>query len=213
MPKSVELRDMKPILRDLPMPIETPRLYIRPPKEGDGIAMNQELILSYENIKHTMPWAKNKPTVDDSEEFVRQAAANWILKKNEEPYLPLFIYDKKNEFIGSTGYHHIDWAVLCLEIGYWISDRHANQGYMTEAVNGITQYAFKELCAKRVAITCAIDNVRSKKIPERLGFVHEATLKANRVHPDTSLVTDTLIFARYDLRDIPELSVQWRKHG
>jgi hypothetical protein len=50
-----------------------------------------------------MPWAKEKPSIDDSEEFVRQGAANWILKNNDEPYLPLFKFDRKtNQFIKVT---------------------------------------------------------------------------------------------------------------
>lgn len=32
-------------------------------------------------LKHMMPWAQTIPSVDESEAFVRQATANWILKK------------------------------------------------------------------------------------------------------------------------------------
>lgn len=32
-----------------------------------------------------MPGTKEKPSVEESEEFARQAVANWILKNNDEP--------------------------------------------------------------------------------------------------------------------------------
>ena len=168
---------MKTILLDLPMPITTPRILLRPPQLGDGVALNAAVLESFDNIRHTMPWAKEKPSLDESEESVRQSAANWILKKDEEPYLPLFIFDKQNNnLIGATGFHHIAWEVPCLEVGYWIRNQYSGQGYMTEAVNAITQYAIKQLKMKRVAITCDIDNVHSSKIPEKLGFQLEHTI-------------------------------------
>lgn len=204
---------MKPILLDLPMPIITPQLLLRPPRPGDGIALNTAVLESYDNIRHTMPWAKERPSLEESEEFVRQSAANWILKKDDEPYLPLLIFSKKdNILIGATGYHHIIWEVPCLETGYWIRTQYSGKGYMTEAVNAITQYAIKQLKMKRVAITCDIDNVRSKKIPQRLGFQLEGTLKANRLKPLTDEVSDTVIFARYDVNNLPTLTVSWGKN-
>ncbi len=69
---------------------------------------------------------------------------------------------------------------------------------MTEAVNALTQYAFKQLGMKRIAISCRIDNIRSKKIPERLGFVLEGTLRNNRRKPLTNEISDTLIYAKYE---------------
>jgi ribosomal-protein-serine acetyltransferase len=199
----------KPILLDLPTPIITSRLILKPPQIGDGIAVNEAVLESLGTLKPFMPWAKEKPSIDDSEEFVRQAVANWILKNNDEPYLPLFLFDRNNgRFMGGTGYHHYDWTVPCVETGYWIRSSCANQGFMTEAVNAITQYAFKQLRVKRIAITCDIANERSKKIPERLGFTLEATLKSNRIKV-TGEVSDTLVFARYDLESLPNLLVTW----
>jgi len=74
---------MKPILLDLPTPIITPRLILRPPQIGDGIIVNEAVLESFDELKQSMPWAKEKPSVEISEEFVRRAAENWILKRNE----------------------------------------------------------------------------------------------------------------------------------
>ena len=119
------------------------------------------------------------------------------------------MFDKvTNQFVGGTGYHHYDWIVPCIETGYWIRKSYAGLGLMTEAVNAITQYAFKQLSVRRITITCDVDNVRSKKIPERLGYVLEATLKNNRKKPITGEISDTLIYSRYDLNELPDLTVE-----
>ena len=204
------MKIIKPILIDLPMPITTPRLLIRPPQTGDGITVNAGILESFETLHQFMEWAKEKPTVEESEIYVRQAVANWILKNNEEPYLPLFIFDKQTgAFIGATGYHHINWDIPTIETGYWICDSHSGQGLMTEAINALTQYAFKQLEVKRVTITCDVDNVRSQKIPEKLGYTLEATLKANRRKPITGELSDTLVYAKYEMNNLPPLSVEW----
>ena len=82
---------------------------------------------------------------------------------------------------------------------------------MTEAINAITQYAFNQLGVRRITITCDVDNVRSKKIPESLGYALEGTLKANRKNPITDKISDTLIYAIYDLNGLPELEVTWEQ--
>ncbi|HRD68990.1 MAG TPA: GNAT family N-acetyltransferase [Legionella sp.] len=201
---------MKPILLDLPMPITTPRLLIRPPKIGDGSMLNAAVIESFDTLKLYMPWASEKPSLEDSEEVVRREAAHWILKPKTDPELMLLILEKNSyDLIGATGYHNIDWDIPSVEIGYWIRNKYAGCGLMTEAVNAITQYAFKVLNAKRIAITCDIDNIKSKKIPERLGYSLEATLKFHRIKPITNEVSDTLLYARYNLADLPDLKVTW----
>jgi RimJ/RimL family protein N-acetyltransferase len=198
--------NIKPILLNLPMPIITPRLVLRPPQPGDGIAVNQAVLESFETLKEFMPWAQIKPSVDESEEFARTAASNWILKQGD---LPLFMFDKQtNEFIGGTGYHHVEWEIPCLQIGYWIRNSRSGEGLMTEAVNALTQYAFKQLHAKRIEIRCDIDNIPSKKIPERLCYQLEATLKASRIKPNGA-ISDTLIYTCFDVSKLPPLEVEW----
>lgn len=197
------------MLFNFPVPIETPRLYLRPPQVGDGKRVNEAVLESLNELRPFMPWAQNAPSVEDTETFVRLAAANWIVKKNEEPYLPLFIFDKSSgHFLGGTGVHHFDWHVPCLEIGYWLRTSATRQGFMTEAVNALTQYAFKQLQVHRVAITCAADNHRSRKIPERLGYSLESRMKNHRRTIDGEL-NDSLIFTRLNQDKLPLLLATW----
>lgn len=200
---------MKPILIDLPLPILTDRLLLKPPTPGDGVCLNEAIIETYDQLRDTMPWAQHKPTINDSEEFVRLAAANWILKNDTEPYLPLFIFDRStNLFLGAIGFHHIKWHVPVCEIGYWLRASYQKKGIMTEAANALTRYAFDELLMERVEIRCDITNASSKKIPERLGFIREAVLKKHRRNIDGN-ISDTLLYARYDKKELPPLEVTW----
>ena len=65
---------------------------------------------------------------------------------------------------------------------------------MTEAVRGITAFAFDALGARRVDIRCDSLNHPSVRVAQRAGFLFEGTLQNNEVGTDGS-ARDTLIFA------------------
>lgn len=167
---------------------------MRPPQAGSGKACNDAIQESFNELHQWMPWAKTRPTVDETEEFARQACANWILRKE----LALQIYDKQTgEFLGGTGFHYIDWDIPRFEIGYWLRSSKIGQGIMTEAVDALTQYAFDTLKAKRVEIRCDEENLKSRKVAERCGYNLEAVLKMNELKADGA-VRNTCIYARLE---------------
>lgn len=200
---------MRPIMLDLPMPIVTPRLILRPPKIGEGREVNVATIESINELRPWMQWAQSIPSDSHSEEYIRECCVNWILKNNGFIGLVLFIIDKKTKlFAGVIAYHNMMWDVPALEIGYWLRTQFTNRGIMTEAVNALTRYSFSQLKAKRVEIRCEPNNVRSRKVPERLGYHLETILRAN--HRDVyGQICDTLVHVRHDDKNLPELDVHW----
>src|SRR5262245_44173947 len=171
------LLNLNEIELNLPTRIETPRLILRPPQVGDAKMLNSAVLESFDILNKYMLWAKEKPTLEESEEVVRRESSNWILNKKADAELMLMIFDKRtHDFVGATGFHHIDWDVPCAETGYWIRKTFSGEGYMTEAINAVTQFGFAVLKLKRLAITCDVDNEQSKKIPERLGYQFESLM-------------------------------------
>lgn len=58
---------MNPILLEVPVPIKTDRLLLRPVQAGDGLIVSRAVEESFEQFRQWMPWAKTKQTVQDSE--------------------------------------------------------------------------------------------------------------------------------------------------
>jgi ribosomal-protein-serine acetyltransferase len=58
-------------------------------------------------------------------------------------------------------------------IGYWLGAEFQGHGLMTRAVKAILAHAFEGLGLHRVEICCGEDNLKSRAIPERLGFTLE----------------------------------------
>jgi ribosomal-protein-serine acetyltransferase len=59
------------------------------------------------------------------------------------------------------------------DIGYWLSEVHQGQGLMTSAVEELVKFAFEKCNVERIEIHCGINNLKSRSIPERLGFINE----------------------------------------
>jgi len=186
---------MKPILLNIPESFDSERLTIRVPREGDGEIVYNAVMASINELKEWLPFANYEQSIENTEENLREAIANFVLKKS----MRLLLFKKgTNEVIGSSGLHNIDWDVPRFEIGYWVKTEFAGQGYITEAVERIAEFAFKDLGAKRVEIRCDEQNIKSRKIPEKLHFALEGILKNDSLHAETEELTSTAVYARYE---------------
>lgn len=196
---------MIPLLIDIPMPIKTERLILRPPTKDDSKELNSAILESFELLNKWMVWANHRPTLEESKIEICKMIARWTLRED----LPVFIFDKGSKiFLGATGLTRINWELPSFEIGYWIRSDYAGKGIITEVTLALTSYAFKQLKAVRVEIKCDENNIASRRVAEKLGFNKEGILKNHMLTPDGSL-SNTVIYARYDLLGLPELEVSW----
>ena len=180
-----------PILRDFPEGFETERLRIRGPLPGDGPEVYRAVKESLGELAPWMPWTEEHRTVEDSEASVRRARVAFL----ERSELRLHLYLKGTEtLVGSSGLHRIDWKVPKFEIGYWCRTRFTGQGYVTEAVRGISAFAFDALGASRVEIRCDARNGPSTRVAERAGFTLEGELRNNELDAGGEL-RNTLVYS------------------
>ena len=153
--------------------------------------INEAISESINELRPWMPWAQTTQSVAETETFARESALRF---RNREE-LPLALFRKRDGFyVGNSGLHRIDWDVPRFEIGYWVRTSLQGNGYITEAVNGITKFAFEQLQAERMEIRCDARNERSAAVARRAGYVLEARLRRESRAVDGSL-RDTLVFA------------------
>ena len=183
---------MNPLLLDFSDSFDTDRLTIRAPRHGDGAELNAAVQESFAELKLWMPWAQTLPTPEDSEANIRKAVAQFITR--EDLRLLLFLQGA-GTLVGSSGLHRINWTVPSFEIGYWMRTPYCGRGLMTEAAAGITDFARSRLAARRVEIRAADKNSRSWRIPEKLGFLHEGTLRNAQRGPGGEL-HDLRVYAK-----------------
>ncbi len=151
------------------------------------------IIESQDELGKFLPWVAYALTEEESIQNTQQAIVNF---ENFEGELRFSIIEKKSgRFVGAIGLIIRDKNIPFFEIGYWLSNAFVGNGYMTEAVTVLEQYAFDELKAKRVEIKAAEGNVKSRAVAERCGYLHEGTLINDRMLPNGA-VSNTVVYAK-----------------
>lgn len=184
-----------PLLLDLPPSIDTGRLLLRPPQAGDGPAHCAAVTESLPELRQflaSLPWVAAEPSVEASEIYCRAALAKFIARTD----LPFFLFEKATgQLVGAAGLHRIEWKTPKVEVGYWVRTSRRGQGFVSEAVLALTDFAFSRLKAERVELVTDEDNRDSRRVAERCQFSLEGVLRQDRRAPDGTL-RNTCIYAR-----------------
>ena len=123
-------------------------------------------------LRKWLPWLDGNKYVKDSRNFIKRTLEQVA---NNRGFTAGIWY--KGELAGVIGYNRIDWLNRIASIGYWLGASFQGKGIMTKSCRSLIDYAFDELKMNRVEIHCATENRKSRAIPERLGFEHEATIR------------------------------------
>jgi RimJ/RimL family protein N-acetyltransferase len=154
--------------------VETERLVLRCWSPDDAACLRTALDECDAHLRPTIPFMKDEPrSLKQTAEWLRGIRAAFDLDKMYR--YAVFDTEEKNllgenmliKRVGPGG----------LEIGYWTHKNATGKGFATEASSAMIRLAFEIEKVDRVEIMCAPENTISARIPVRLGFTHEATLK------------------------------------
>ncbi|MEO5913634.1 MAG: GNAT family protein [Luteolibacter sp.] len=179
-------------MKKLPKEIETERLFIRVAKPGDGVAFNEAILESINQLSPWLGWVTPRPTVEDSEQSCLRAHERFL--RNEDLMAFFFLRDT-GDLVGGSGLHDANWDLRQFEIGYWGRTRFSGSGLITEGVRALTHHALEKLNASRVFLTTDDRNTASWRLAERAGFQLEGILRNERLDL-TGRFRDTRVYAR-----------------
>jgi [ribosomal protein S5]-alanine N-acetyltransferase len=113
-------------------------------------------------------------SIERSQDYIKKCKINI---ENKKAYC-LGIYLKKTkELIGTIGFVDIDEKNSKGEIGFWMGRDYWNKGYMTEAVELMTDFCLKVLKFHRIYAFFHELNKGVEKILEKVGYKREGELK------------------------------------
>ena len=123
-------------------------------------------------LRQWMPWLDNIREVKHTRQFIelarRQLAGNNGFQ---------MVIRVRGSLVGVLGHHGIDWDSRSTSLGYWLAESAQGQGLMTRSCRALIEHAFTIFALDRVEIRCAVENRKSRAIPERLGLRLERTLQ------------------------------------
>ncbi len=148
--------------------LETPRLRLRPLTVPDAEALWP--YVSDPELPYHMTWEAHRD-LSETREFLRHCETS----RAEGSTATWGLLDHHGCMVGIVGLHDITrqvraWRRDTAELGYWIGPPHQNKGYVTEASRAVVDAAFDRLGLHKVTVGCIVDNLRSRRVIEKLGF-------------------------------------------
>ncbi|MCC3587968.1 MULTISPECIES: GNAT family N-acetyltransferase [unclassified Microcoleus] len=158
------------ILANIPI-IETERLLLRKITLNDASDMF-EYASNPEVSEYTM-WSTHT-SIEDTKYFLKSLTKMY---KRKELVDWGIVHKAEKKFIGTCGY--VEWSMTHsrAEIGYALSARYWREGYMSEAVNAIIEFGFREMLLNRIVGRCEVNNIASARVMEKVGMQLEGILR------------------------------------
>lgn len=173
---------------------ETSRLVIRAYGPADARALMEAVGASREALLPWLPWARDgNRTVEICRDLIHDFTRR--MNQVEADDFVLGIFDREGGgLLGGTGYHRIDAAVACAEIGYWVHAEHRRRGICRESTAALITAGFRDWGFRRVKVCCASENRGSVAVIERLALRLEGREKRERFVEGYGYL-DTLTYA------------------
>lgn len=124
------------------------------------------------HLQTELTWLTDQLTLSDAREYIRAGLERFAT--NNGLRAGIWLHDS---LAGIVSLHKVSWDDRKAELGYWLGASFQGQGLVTKACDALIRYSFHELQLNRLEIQCAIDNDRSRKVAERLGFTQEGILR------------------------------------
>jgi [ribosomal protein S5]-alanine N-acetyltransferase len=172
--------------------IEGESVYLRYPRIADYAVWAR---LRGESREFLMPW---EPVWAD-DELSRGAFRRRIKRYQKETRLDsayvFFVLRKHdNALIGGCTLSNVRRGVTqCATLGYWIGERFARQGHMSDALRILIPFVFRTLGLHRIEAACLTANGASRALLLRCGFREEGL--ARRYLLINGAWSDHLLFA------------------
>ena len=147
-------------------------LKLRMLREEDAEELFHVVDANRQHLRRWLPWLDANTEVEHTRQFINSTGDQHA--RNEGFVCGVLLSDR---IVGVVGYHPIRWGNRSVEIGYWLSRGAVGSGIMTRCCRVLVAHAFSQLGLNRVAIPAAVGNLRSRAIPERLGFRQEGIIR------------------------------------
>lgn len=160
---------MSPITPSFSIDVET---VLRPVTINDAERLFAVVDANREHLRAWLPWLDRNKSVEDTRSFI-----DTLLERGRAGRGSVWLIEEAGVLCGVTGFNWIEPVNRVCEIGYWLAGGHQRRGIMTQCVARLVRHAFEDLNINRVTIPVAVENQRSRAIPERLGFRTEGVMR------------------------------------
>jgi RimJ/RimL family protein N-acetyltransferase len=150
---------------------------LRPATAGDAEAWAAHVAADLGHLGEHLPWPAATAEPAGAAAFIGR-----YLHREGGRALLLVLEDDGGRLVGGTVLMTHDPRTRSIELGTWVVLGLEGRGVVRAACRATIAHARRALDVHRVVWTAASGNARSRALAERLGFVHEGTLRDAGLH-------------------------------
>jgi ribosomal-protein-alanine N-acetyltransferase len=147
-------------------------VYLRYPRFSDFVNWAR---LRAESRTFLAPWEPAWATDELSKSAFRRRLKRYQRETREDSAYAFFVFRGSDHSLlgGCTLSNVRRGATQCCALGYWVGERFARQGYMSDAVRALIPFIFKTLGLHRIEAACLPSNEPSRSLLAKAGFRQE----------------------------------------
>jgi ribosomal-protein-serine acetyltransferase len=141
------------------------RTILRTLRDDDAAPIFALVDANRAHLRRWLPWVDGASSVAVIDAFLRG-----VLERAAQGTSLELAIEHEGELAGICGFRTIDAANRAAEIGYWLRADRGGRGIMTACCRALVRHGFETLGLNRVTLAAAVENTRSRRVAERLGF-------------------------------------------
>lgn len=172
----------------MPLLVSISRTASHPGITGVHVALRSPVAADFEpwsRLRHDSrnflePWEPTWAPDELSRDAFRRRLRRYAQAARDGTGHIFFIFDKKSGVLmGGCQLSNIRQGVAqsAATLGYWMGERYAGKGMMTDAVIALTRYCVAKLGLHRIEAACLPDNLASRRVLTKAGFVEEGVAR------------------------------------
>jgi len=156
--------------------------------DGDGVYLRAPELRDYQDWADLReasrvfltPWEPTWAQDETSRGSYRYKLRRYAEDARDDRAHALFVFREGDDaLVGGVTLSNIRRGVAQMaSLGYWAGESFAGRGYITAAVRAVVRHSFEDLDLHRVEAACQPDNLASRRVLEKAGFVHEGAAMA-----------------------------------
>ncbi len=149
-----------------------PRTELRLVRSSDIGELFSLIDSNREHLRPWHPWVDNVRSMDETQKLI----SLWEQQNaSDRGFCAVILFDDRLR--GVIHHLNVDRLNSWTALSYWLDAAHQGRGIMTACCRALIVHAFNTWKLNRITIECATENIRSRKIPERLGFKLEGIIR------------------------------------